>query len=87
MSAGPPRAVESCAVTRKCHRNLLLAGTLTLVLAVPATAHCFTINQLLDMPIEQLLRLEISSRQPPTSAAAQPPAANALRAVEHHVAT
>jgi hypothetical protein len=44
-------------------------------------------NQLLDMPIEQLLRLEISSRQPPTSAAGQPPAANALRAVEHHVAT
>jgi hypothetical protein len=58
-----------------------------LVLAIPATADCFTMNQLLDMPIEQLLRLEITSRHPPTAAAARPPAANALRALEHRVAT
>jgi hypothetical protein len=60
-------------------RKHLLASTLTLVLAVPGPAHCFTLNQLLDMPIEQLLRLEITSRHPPQLAAP--------RTVEHRDAT
>jgi hypothetical protein len=60
-------------------RKFLLAGTVALILAIPGTAHCFTLNQLLDMPIEQLLRLEITSRHLPQLAAP--------RAVEHRDAT
>jgi hypothetical protein len=60
-------------------RKFLLAGTVALVLAIPGTAHCFTLNQLLDMPIEQLLRLKITSRHLPQL--------TAPRAVEHRDAT
>ena len=66
---------------------LLLAGTLTLALAIPGTANSFTLDQLLEMPIEQLLRLEITSRHPPRLTALWPPSPNGLRAVEHRDAT
>jgi len=49
-----------------------------LALAIPGPANSFTLDQLLDMPLEQLLRLEVTSRHLP---------ANALRAVEHRDAT
>jgi hypothetical protein len=42
-------------------RKPLLAVTLTLLVAIPGNARSFTLDQLLDMPIEQLLRLEITS--------------------------
>jgi hypothetical protein len=50
---------------------------------MPATARSFTLDQLLELPFEQLLRLEITSRQLPRLAALWPTSANALRAVEH----
>jgi hypothetical protein len=68
-------------------RKLLLGGTLTLLLAIPGTAQSFTLDQLLDMPFEQLLRLEITSRQPPRLATLWPPLASALPAIEHRDAT
>jgi len=56
-------------------------------LAIPATANSFTLDQLLDMPIEQLLRLEITSRHQPKVVALWPLSANALPAAEHRDAT
>ena len=38
-------------------------------MAIPGAANSFTLDQLLDMPIEQLLRLEITSSHPPQLAA------------------
>jgi len=70
-------------VTTRCSRKLLLAYTLTLILAIPGTANSFTLDQLLDMPLEQLLQLEITSRHAPQLTARGPPSANGLRAVEH----
>ena len=67
-------------------RKRLLAGALTLVLAIPGTVNSFTLNQLLDMPLERLLRLEITSRHLPRLAALWPLSSN-LRAVEHRHAT
>jgi hypothetical protein len=75
------------AVTTSSQRNLLLAGALTLALAIPGTAHSLTLEQLLDMPIEQLLRLEITSRQRPQLTILRPVSANGLQAVEHRDAT
>jgi hypothetical protein len=43
-------------------RKALLAITLSLLSSIPGTARSFTLDQLLDMPIEQLLHLEITSR-------------------------
>ena len=40
---------------------VLLRGLLTLALVVPTSAHPFTLQQLLRMPLEQLMRLEISA--------------------------
>ena len=74
-------------VTRWSQRKLLLAGSLALVMAIPAPANSFTLDQLLDLPIEQLLRLEITSRHPPKVAALWSPSATGLRAVEHRDAT
>jgi hypothetical protein len=59
-------------------RKRLLAGALTLVLAIPGTAKSFSLDQLLDMPLEQLLRLQITSRHLP---------ANGQRDEEHRDAT
>jgi hypothetical protein len=61
----------------------VLACTLTLVLAIPGTANSFTLDQLLDMPIEQLLQLEITSMHVPRSATLAPLIQNGSRAAEH----
>jgi hypothetical protein len=71
----------------RSQRKLLLAVTLTLLLAVPGTAKSFTLEQLLDMPIERLLGLEITSTQPPKLAALWLSSRYALQAVEHRDAT
>jgi hypothetical protein len=42
-------------------RAVLLRGLLALALVVPTSAHPFTLQQLLRMPLEQLMRLEISA--------------------------
>jgi hypothetical protein len=65
----------------------VLACTLTLGLAIPGTANSFSLDQLLDMPIEQLLQLEITSMHVPRSAALGPPTQNGPRAAEHLYAT
>ena len=71
----------------KSQRRLLLAATLALVLAVPRTANSFTLDQLLAMPIEQLLRLEITSAHLPRVAVRWPTLANGLAAAEHRDAS
>ena len=71
----------------RSQRKFLFAGTLSLLLAIPGAANSFTLNQLLDMPIERLLRLEITSRHLPRLAALWSPSPNGLRAVEHRDAT
>lgn len=71
----------------RSQRKLLLAVTFTLLLAIPGTAQSFTLDQLLDMPIERLLRLEIASPHPPKLAALWLSSRNALQAVEHRDAT
>ena len=43
-------------------RHRLPAGLLTLALALPDAAHSYTLNELLRMPLERLLQLEISPR-------------------------
>jgi hypothetical protein len=43
-------------------RRGLLAGLLTLALALPSAAHSYTLDELLRMPLERLLQLEISPR-------------------------
>jgi hypothetical protein len=68
---------------RTSKRRLLLVGTVALAMVLPGTANSFTLDQLLAMPIEQLLRLEITSRQPAKVTALGPPAVNSLRATEH----
>ena len=55
-------------------------------MAIPAPANSFTLDQLLDMPIEQLLRLEITLKHLP-QLTARWPSPNGLRAVEHRDAT
>jgi hypothetical protein len=83
-----PLCTDDCrAITRWSRRKLLLAGTLALVIAIPGPANSFTLDKLLDMPFEQLLRLEITSRHPPKVAALWRPSANVLRAAEHRDAT
>jgi len=64
-------------------RKLLLACTLAVILAIPRIANSLTLNQLLDMPIERLLRLEITSRHLSQPAALWPPSAKEPPAVEH----
>jgi hypothetical protein len=71
----------------RSQRKLLLAVTLTLLLAIPGTAKSFTLDQLLDMPIERLLRLEVTSTQPSKLAALWPASRNAPQTVEHRDAT
>jgi hypothetical protein len=71
----------------RSQRKFLFAGTLSLLLAIPSTAQSFTLEQLLAMPFEQLLRLEITSRHPPRLAALWPHSANGPRLVEHRDAT
>jgi hypothetical protein len=69
------------------HRKLLVAITLALLVAIPGTAKSFTLDQLLDMPIEQLLGLEITSTHPAKFAALWLSSRDALQAVEHRDAT
>ncbi len=64
-------------------RALLLAGILALLWAIPGTANSVTLDQLLDMPIERLLRLEITSTHRPEVAAPWPPSRDAVRGTEH----
>jgi hypothetical protein len=64
-------------------RALLLAGILALLWAIPGTANSSTLDQLLDMPIEQLLRLEITSTHLAQVAAPWPPSRNAVQGMEH----
>jgi hypothetical protein len=64
----------------------LLAFTVTLVLAVPGTANAVTLDQLLDLPLEQLLQLKITSIHAPQLSARWPLSPRGLRA-EHHDAT
>jgi hypothetical protein len=61
----------------------LLAYALTLVLSAPGTASSFTLDQLLAMPLEQLLQLEITSMHASRLSARGPPSPHGLRAVEH----
>jgi hypothetical protein len=51
-----------------------------LVLAAPGTASSFTLDQLLAMPLGQLLQLEITSMHASRLSARGP---HAMRAVEH----
>jgi len=60
-----------------------LAGALALISAASGTADCRTLDELLKLPIEQLLRLEITSRRCPQMNAAWPSSPSDLRAVEH----
>lgn len=54
--------IEGCLATRRdgWRRH---AALLALALAVPGVAHPFSLDQLLRLPLEQLLQLEISSRR------------------------
>jgi hypothetical protein len=65
----------------------LLTCTLMLLLGIPGTGHSTTLDQLLDMPIEQLLRLKITSRPPPQVAVPWRASPIELRAVEQRDAT
>jgi hypothetical protein len=65
----------------------LLASALVLVLAIPGTANSFTLDQLLAMPIEALLRLEITSPHLRQAAVRWPPSVSELRAAEQRDAT
>ena len=56
-------------------------------MAIPGAANSFTLDQLLDMPIEQLLRLEITSKHSPKATAPWQPSANEMPAAEHRDAT
>ncbi|MCB2002853.1 MAG: hypothetical protein KDH91_21930 [Rhodoferax sp.] len=71
---------DACAAASQHRwRRPLQCGLLTLVIAFPAVAQPITLAQLLRMPIEELLRLEISA--PPAlpssrhSASSAPPTA------------
>jgi hypothetical protein len=57
------RTVFFLAISSSRWRRRLLPGLLTLVLAFPGTAHPYTLEQLLRLPLEQLLQLEISPRR------------------------
>ncbi len=56
-------------------------------MAIPGTANSFTLDQLLAMPIERLLQLEITPMRVPRSAAVVPPTQSGARAAEHPYAT
>jgi len=62
-------------------------GALALVLAIPSTANSFTLEQLLDLPVERLLRLEITPKHLPHVATKGLPSPNGLWATEHRDAT
>ena len=87
MSVQPPCTNDFRLVTARSRRGLLLACALALTWAIPRTANSFTLDQLLDMPFEQLLRLEITSRHVWQPAALSPPSANGPHALEHRDAT
>ena len=44
-------------------RRRLAAGPLALALTFPGVAHPFSLDQLLSLPLEQLLQLQISPRR------------------------
>ena len=61
---------SSCpdAANRRC-RGLSCAGlTLALAMAFPGAAHPYDLKQLLELPLERLLALEITSRRVATLA-------------------
>jgi len=51
--------------------------------AISDAACCRTLDQLLKLPFEQLLRLEITSKRFPQVNSARPSSPNDLRAAEH----
>jgi hypothetical protein len=57
--APPARRPMICA---ERGRRSLLAGLLMLALSLPKAAHSYTLDELLTMPLERLLQLEISPR-------------------------
>jgi hypothetical protein len=59
----PPASRTACRVTGglSC-RCWLLAGLLALAPAWPSPAYAYTLDELLSLPLERLLRLEISPR-------------------------
>ncbi len=60
---GAVRLAHHARWPRRC-----VQGTLVLMLSVPAVAHPMSLNELLRMPLEQLLRLEITAAKPPLPA-------------------
>jgi hypothetical protein len=88
VSAKPLYANYCRTTTRKwCQRKRLLAASITLLLAIPGIANSLTLEQLLDMPIERLLRLEITSMQLSQVAIGPSPAASGPHTAEHRDAT
>jgi hypothetical protein len=87
VSTQTPCAIDYRVAAARSQRKVLLTITLTLLLAIPGTAKSFTLDQLLDMPIEQLLGLEITSAHPSKLASMRPPSRDALQAVDHRDAT
>ena len=60
MPVAPPARRPMISAARG--RRRLLAGLLTLALSLPNAAHSYTLDELLRMPLEHLLQLEISPR-------------------------
>ena len=60
MPVAPPARRPMIAAERG--RRRLLAGLATLALSLPNAAHSYTLDELLRMPLERLLQLEISPR-------------------------
>ncbi len=60
MPVAPPSRRPMMSAERG--RRRLLAGVLTLALSLPDAAHSYTLDELLRMPLERLLQLEISPR-------------------------
>jgi hypothetical protein len=52
------RAINNAGRGRRC----LLAGVLALAMALSSAAHSYTLDELLSLPLERLLQLEISPR-------------------------
>jgi len=56
--------LDRCLPVSTAHwRRRLLPGLLALALTFPSAAHPYTLEQLLRLPLERLLQLEISPRR------------------------
>jgi hypothetical protein len=62
MSTHPHIAEIRRGAARSSGRTAALAGCLALALAIPGVSHAYTLDQLLDLPLERLLTLQITSR-------------------------